>query len=397
MENKTVTLLFSGKAKKRTAASFYDFSPESSFYYFTGIDREDTAVVMHKKGNDVKEVFFAPKADKILEKWIGKNLTADEIKSISGIEEIFDINDLYKYVKLTADKNKTEKLYTTYDESENIFDMDISRIFSAEIKNDSSINNIKNISYEIGEIRKIKSDFEVKRIIESLEISKQAILYMLKNIKPGMMEYEIESYYNFAVKNKGADASFKSIVASGENAVILHYTNNTKKTKRGELVLCNFGDIKKYYFSDITRTIPVDGKFTNRQKQLYEIVLKTNKEIISLSRPGISLVQLNQRAKEILYTYLKKINMLEEFSELDKYYYHNVSHFLGLDVHDCGDREKPLKPGCIITVEPGIYVTDEKTGIRIEDNVLITEGEAVVLSDEIPKEIHEIERIMGIK
>ena len=233
-------------------------------------------------------------------------------------------------------------------------------------------------------------------IREAIDITDKGIKSLMKNSKAGMKEYELEAYFDFTLKSNGAkDYAFHTIAASGKNATILHYDENDSELEDGKLVLFDLGAQYKYYNADISRTFPINGKFTERQKQVYNVVLRAQEAVTAIARPGILFSVLNDTAKEVLAEGCIELGLIKEASELAKYYFHGVSHYLGLDTHDVGNRDIELKPGMVFTNEPGLYIEEESMGIRIEDNILITEGGCENLSKQIIKTVEEIEEFMG--
>jgi len=256
---------------------------------------------------------------------------------------------------------------------------------------------IKDVSTKIAELRTIKDEEEIYNIKKAIEITREGILNIIKNSKSGMYEYELEAYFDFSLRKNGVkDFAFKPIVASGPNSTILHYSANNRKTQEGDLVLLDLGAQYNYYSGDISRTFPITRQFSPRQAEIYQIVLDTQKEVQSQAKPGLTLFELNEIAKKSLAESCKKIGLIKTDEELSKYYFHSVSHFLGLDTHDVGDRNMPLKPGMVITNEPGLYIEEEGIGVRIEDDLLITQNGCENLAREIPKEIEEIECIWSV-
>ena len=218
---------------------------------------------------------------------------------------------------------------------------------------------------------------------------------MAKNIKPGMREYEVESYFDFEIKRNGAsNHAFSTICASGKNATVLHYEDNNQICNNGDLILFDLGAEYNYYCSDISRTIPINGKFTNRQKEIYQIVLNTLKKVQESAKPGLTLRDLNDIAKSELAKGCIKIGLIKNEDEISKYYFHSVSHSLGLDTHDVWVLDSKLENGCVITNEPGLYIEEEGIGIRLENDLLITDNGCENLSIDIPIEIEEIESLM---
>ncbi|WP_291636688.1 M24 family metallopeptidase [Clostridium sp.] len=217
----------------------------------------------------------------------------------------------------------------------------------------------------------------------------------MKNSKAGMREYELEAYFDFTLKSNGVtDFAFHTIAACGKNAIILHYDQNNSELEDGKLVLFDLGAQYKYYNADITRTFPVNRKFTERQKQVYNVVLRAQEAVRAIARPGILFSVLNETAKKVLAAGCIELGLINEASELSKYYFHGVSHYLGLDAHDVGSRDMKLKTGIIFTNEPGLYIEEENIGIRIEDDILITEDGCENLSKQIIKTVEEIEEFM---
>lgn len=211
-----------------------------------------------------------------------------------------------------------------------------------------------------------------------------------------MMEYEIEAYFNFELNKRGIkEFAFDTIAASGKNATVLHYSSNNTKTQDNELMLLDLGAQYQLYNADISRTFPLNGKFTERQKQVYNIVLKANEEVMKAVKPGVTLMELQNLCKSILAEGCKSIGLIKEDSELSKYYFHGVSHPLGLDTHDVGSRGMKLEAGMIITDEPGLYIEEEGIGIRIEDDILVTENGYENLSQSIIKSVEDIESFMS--
>ncbi|MBV1756378.1 MAG: aminopeptidase P family protein [Dethiosulfatibacter sp.] len=394
ISDNSIVILFSGSPAFKSADADYTFYTNNNFFYLTGIDRENVVYLCEKKKNTVKEMLFIKKRNIDVEKWFGMYLTEDECRTISGISEINYYEDFDDYLLKALNSNLINNAYLDLE----------NRSFESKATTAQKYSSIlverypyiiqKNLHPILSDFRRIKDESEIEAIKASIEITKEAFCHMAQNIKAGMKEYEMTAYYNFVLNLHGAEPSFETIAASGSNAVILHYITNNQEVKSGKLILFDLGANKNKYCSDITRTVPVDGVYNDRQKELYTIVLEANKKVIDASKPGITINELNEIAKSVIFEGLLHLKMLSNMDELTKFYYHGVSHYLGLDVHDVGDREKPLEAGCIITVEPGLYVWDEEIGIRIEDDILITENGNINLSSEIPKEIYEIEELM---
>lgn len=395
MEENSALIQFSGSAPKKSADGTYPYTPNRNFYYFTGIDEENIVFMLVKKYNKTEEYLFIPKRDRVLAKWVGETISVEEAKEKSGIENILYSEDFNGKVHNIIKNENIIDLF--FDLERRSFDEDLSseEIFSGNLKEKYPEITIKNIYEDIANLRVIKDRKEVSIIEDAINITNKAILNLIKNAKPGMMEYEMEAHFNFTLKSNGVkDFAFDTICASGINGTVLHYVSNDSKTKDGDLVLLDLGAMHEYYSADISRTFPVNGKFTKRQKDIYNLVLKAQTEVIELAKPGVTFYEINDLVHKIYAKGLKELGLIKNDDEVSKYYFHNTSHYLGLDTHDVGSREIALEKGMIITVEPGLYIPEEKTGIRIEDNILITENGCRNLSKDIIKTVDEIEKFM---
>src|SRR6056297_2856714 len=393
LKEKSMLIVFSGKPPRKSEDNFYKFDSNRNFFYLTGINREKFIYVYNNIVEN-KELLFIQKPNEKMEKWIGRFLKEDEAKKISNIEDVKYTEDFNDYLLKTLKENNIENIYfdiKNWDIDEPLFQ---SQKISKVLVEKYPYIKINNINKKIEKLRLIKDEKEIELTQKAIDITNEAIKNMMKKSSSGMYEYEIVANYNYILNKKEVTTSFDTIAASGKNSIILHYVNNNIKTQDNDLILCDLGVKYKEYNSDITRTFPVNGKFTKRQKEVYEVVLATNKKIINSSKPGKTLTELNDIAKQELYKGCKKLGLIKNEEELQKYYYHSVSHFLGLDVHDVGGKDTVLKEGMLITVEPGLYIEEEKIGIRIEDNILITQKGAQNMSKDIIKEVKDIENFM---
>jgi Xaa-Pro aminopeptidase len=254
---------------------------------------------------------------------------------------------------------------------------------------------VKNAYMILISLRAIKEQVEIDKIKASLETTKSGIEALIKNAKPGLYEYELKSHFDYALSSRNKRHSFDLIAASGKNATILHYVRNDNLLKDGELVLFDLGCYTDYYASDISRTIPINGKFSPRQREVYEAVLDVNKKCIEFVKEGITFPELNAYAKDLLAKACIGLGLIKDESEVGKYYYHSVSHSLGLDVHDPAMYTEPIMAGVVLTIEPGLYIAEEGIGVRVEDNVLVTKEGRENLSQSIIKEVKDIESMMN--
>ncbi|PQP78990.1 hypothetical protein C6B38_02835 [Spiroplasma sp. ChiS] len=253
---------------------------------------------------------------------------------------------------------------------------------------------IDNITPLLEQLRTVKNAIEIKKIKEAININRQSLYSLISKIKPKMYEYQIAAYYNYLLAKKNTKPSFETIIASGQNALVLHYHKKQDILKENDMILLDLGVNCNNYNSDVSRCFPVNGTFSLEQKAIYQIVLDANKKIIDWLGPGKTFAELNQYGTKILFQGLKRMNILQEEKELINYCYHGLGHYLGLEVHDVGNIHHPFVENSIVTVEPGLYLPNLNLGIRIEDDILITKNGAVNLTQDIAKEVEEIEDLM---
>ena len=400
LENSSMLIVFGGVAPVKRGDEFYPYAPQRNFYYSTGIERPNLAFIQKKDSEGIVEnTLYLERFDEFTAKWDGAALDNEAAKVISGIEHYAYIDELYGHVE-KAMMGRMEKIRTIYMDLENRSltapntpELDFAKLLREKFPDVI----IKNAHPIFSSLRLIKSLEEVEYIQKAADITGEGFLALLRNVRPGMMEYELEAHLDYTYKKNGCrDRAFRTIMAGGKNACVLHYGENNCKISDGDLVLSDFGAQWKWYSSDVTRTFPANGKFTPRQKELYNIVLGGNKLVLGMIKPGIVFKTLQESLREYYVKELTKIGLIKDKEELDKYYYHGVSHMLGLETHDVGnDRELVLEPGMVFTVEPGLYVTEEGIGIRIEDDILVTENGCKNLTASIIKEVDDIEAYMA--
>lgn len=397
------SLLFSGTAPFKLKDQNYHFAVNRNFYYLTGLERENFTLLILRNGKAHYEFLFIEEPSEYATKWLGSRMTKEEANAISGIavENILYIKDFEAFLasRILMDSRVAlsqlpENLYLDMYRQNAVVKPTALTTYSKVIEAYPELR-IKDANKILDELRRTKSKSEVDEISKAIHYTNQGIKALLKAVKPGINERELEALFAFEIKKAGSEGnSFNTIMASGKSATVLHYEDNNKVVEDFTLVLDDLGALSNNYAADITRTYPANGKFTERQKQFYELVLHVNKTIISMVKPGVDFSDLNKKANELLAEGLIKLGKIKEKTELSKYYYHSIGHYLGLDVHDVGTYKKPLEPGVIITVEPGIYIEDEAIGIRIEDNILVTKDGYINLSKEIIKEVKDIEEFM---
>lgn len=391
----SMAVFFAGRAPYKSADEVYDFTPNRNFYYLSGIPEEKVILLMWKLDGILHQCLFIEERDEVMARWVGETISVEEAEELSGITDIRYLKNFESNIGSLIDIYKLNTVYLDLERQEMNIPATQSQEFASKIISRYPYMRIENIYNEIAVLRTVKTEDELELMRKAIEITYEGIKGIWRNAKPGMMEYEIEAYYNFELQRRGIKKlAFATIAASGKNATVLHYGDNNCKTNDNELMLLDLGAQYKLYNADISRTFPLNGKFTERQKEIYSIVLKANEEVMKAVRPGITTLDLQKKCKEILAEGCKRIGLIKEDAELDKYYFHGVSHPLGLDTHDVRIRGMKLKPGMVLTDEPGLYIPEEGIGIRIEDDILVTEDGYENLSAGIIKSIEEIEKFM---
>ena len=399
LDDNSVTILFSGVGRKKSADENYKFVVNKNFYYLTGIEQENSVLLLIKNDGEKQTYLFVDEKDEKIEKWIGYKLTLKEARDISGIENVavrttFEGKMLAFFEVNNSTRERITKFYLDLDSELKIAESKSTVTYKKELEvvHRLEVADVHNL---IGGLRKVKSEAEIELIREAIETTNLGLKHALLNLKAGKYEYNLRNAFEFAVaEDQDSILAFDSIVASGENATILHYPSQKDTIKKGELVLFDVGAARNYYSADISRTYPENGKFSDIQKKIYEIVLNCNKQTAKFMRPGISLTEANEFAKDFLASECLEKGLISSKEEIGKVYYHSVSHFLGLDTHDFGNRDDKLVAGNVVTCEPGLYFKDLGIGVRIEDDVLITENGSEVLSDGIIKDVAAIEKML---
>ena len=396
MDKQSALLLFSGIENHVSVDEYAPFEANRNFFYLTGLRRDHMILMMRKTLNGNKTVLFIEEADPTQERWYGRKVTVDEAREISGIEDIQFIDTFEAFVDSMMTREDIDSLY--FDcyrhQMEDLPDYNV--VKAKEFAEKYQGHAIKNIFPVIAEMRMQKDEDEVALVRDAVAITDKALQHVMKTLEPGMAEYQAQANFEYTIRYNGAEGtSFPTIAGSGVNGTMLHYETNLDICEDGTLLLLDLGAKYRGYCADITRTYPVNGTYSERQRQVYDIVLAANREVARVAKPGMTLRELNDIAKKVLAEGCMKLGLIEKEDEIGTYYMHGVSHHLGIDVHDvtaaCNDR---LRPGAIITDEPGLYIDEWEIGIRIEDDLLITENGCECLSEAIIRDPDEIEAFM---
>ncbi|WHY84081.1 aminopeptidase P family protein [Neobacillus novalis] len=397
LEDSSILVLFAGKAPQKSADEAYGFVPNRNFYYITGIDEPNLIFLALKTNNKVEEYLFIEKSDPVLEKWIGKSISKEEALEVSGIGNIQYIEQFESLLSRILFTNSLSNIYLDLERRELDQTTTKAQQFASKIQANYPYLQMKNVYPEICELRVYKTPEEIEKIRRAIDITYKGIKNLMSHAKAATKEYQLEAYFDFTLKSEGVKHyAFPTIAASGKNGTILHYDKNDATIEEESLVLLDLGAQYHYYNADISYTFPANGTFTEKQKTFYNIVLKALRETTALIKPGVPFAKLNEQTKKVLAEECIKVGLIKEESEIGNYYYHGVSHFLGLDTHDVGNyKDLILQPGMVLTVEPGLYIEEEGIGIRIEDDVLVTEDGHDVLSKDIIRSVEEIEAFMN--
>jgi Xaa-Pro aminopeptidase len=402
----SIAIFVSNDEVPRNGDALYPFQQNSDLYWLSGIAQEDSMVILFPGNPDPKfrEVLVLVRPNEMKEKWDGKRLRREEAAAISGMETIVWLDSIDALLQIWV--HLAEIIYLDTNENDRKASLVRTRDyrFVDEMKSRYPLHNYERAAKVMKELRSIKTLQEIEVVKKAIEITGNTFQRLLKFIEPGVMEYEIEAeiVHSFLSQRASGEA-YGSIIASGDRARTLHYVSNNQECKDGELVLMDFGALYGGYAADLTRTVPVNGKFTERQKEVYNACLHLHNYCKSILKPGISIIDYTENAGDEATKQFLKMGLLSESDVANedrdnrayrKYLYHGISHHLGIDVHDLGTRTEPIKPGMLFTIEPGIYIEEEGLGIRIENNVWITEKGNMDLFEGIPITVEEIEAAM---
>lgn len=386
--------------------SLYPFKQNSDLFWLSGIVQEDSIVILFPDNPDPKhrEVLVLIRPNELKEKWDGKRLRVNEAQNISGIKTIIWLDSLDGMLQPWI--HLADAIYLDSNENDRKANLLRTRDYRYvdELKARYPLHQFERAAKIMKELRAIKTPLEIEVLQKAVDITDNTFRRLLKFIKPGVMEYEIEAeiWHSF-LSQRATGPAYGSIIASGDRARTLHYINNDQECKDGELILMDFGAEYGGYNADLTRTVPVNGKFTRWQRTVYNACLHLHDYAKSLLRPGITITDYTDKVGEEATQQFLKIGLLKksdvknedpENKAYRKYLYHGISHHLGIDVHDLGTRTEPIKAGMVFTVEPGIYIEEERMGIRIENNVWITRNGNKDLMKNIPITVEEIESLM---
>ncbi len=405
IQSNSLVLVHSNDQMPRNGDQFFPFRQNSDLFYLSGIDQEKTILALcpNHPNKDLREILFIIESNEKIAVWEGHKYTKDEAKTTSGITNIKYLNEFDSVFRELA--IYAENIYINLNENPKFKPEVISadERFLDQLRKDFPAHSLERLAPIMKKLRLKKEPEEIEMMQKACDITNEGFYRILHFIKPGVKEYEIEAELTHEfLWNKASGHAYAPIIASGKSACILHYIENNKECKDGDLLLIDFGAEYANYAADCTRTIPVNGKFSSRQKDCYNAVLRVMKKAISIMTPGITINQINERVEAMLQE--EHINLglysKDDVTNQDpakpivkRYYPHGTSHFIGLDVHDVGDKTIVLEEGMVLTCEPGLYIPEENIGIRIENDIVVA-IKPFDLMQHIPIEIEEIENLM---
>ena len=407
MEPNSLAIFHSNDIYPTSADGTMPFKQATDILWLSGVDQEDSVLVIFPdaKRNEDKELLFLTETNDLIAVWEGEKLTKKEAFEVSGIQTVYWLSEFDTIMKSLMSQTENVYLLTQEHLRRNTPVQTREMRLNAEHKTIYPNHNYKRSAPFLNKLRAVKTALEIEVMKIAAEITAAGFNRVLKFLKPDCWEHEIEAeFIHEFVKRRSRGFAYSPIIGSGSNACVLHYLENNKRCISGDLVLIDVGAEYANYACDVTRCFPVNGKFTDRQREVYESVLRVEKASIELLKPGAILSEYHKRVGDIMTKELINLNLLsqEEVDNQDpswpaykKYFMHGTSHYLGLDVHDYGLWDgSPMEVGMVFTCEPGIYIPEEGIGIRIEDDILITSNGYVNLTKEIPKEVSEIEAAM---
>ena len=375
---------------------YLPFRQMNDFYYLTGSEEPNVAMLLvpaPSGGGEAREILFLPARDPAEERWTGPKIGAGDpgISEVTGFWEVMPPGHLP--AQLGEALKRWNKIYTLTSGGQGGGNSS----FLSRLRQLAPFASIENVAPEIAKLRSVKSAGEIELIRKATEATIEAHLVAMKAVRPGVYEYEIAALMKYEYERRGCERSaYPPIVGSGFNSTVLHYDKNRRRMEVGDMLVLDVGGEYSGYATDITRTLPVSGRFTERQREIYEIVLGAQRAAIAAARPGASLGRKGPNSlHRIALEYLNEEGKKRVGEPLGKYFIHGLGHHVGLAVHDPLERGSTLQPGMVITIEPGVYIPDEGLGVRIEDMILITEDGNEVMTRRLPRDPDQIEKIMS--
>jgi Xaa-Pro aminopeptidase len=409
MKSNSIAIFCSNPIMPKSADASYKWRQNPDLFYLSGIDQEETFLILFPDAvkNEWKEILFVRETNEHIAIWEGEKLNKEQAQDVSGITNVLwssGFDGLLSALVLQADT-----IYLNMNENDRAGESPLNGElqFANNIIKRFPLHKIERAAPFLHELRSVKSKIELDLIGQAIQITNDAFHRVLKFVKPNVWEYEVEAEITHEfLKKRATGHAYEPISASGANACVLHYVSNNKACKKDDLLLLDFGAEYANYCADLSRTIPISGRFSKRQKEVYNAVLHVHNEAKKLMKEGMILNDFNLEVGNIMQDQLIKLKLIDKIDVkkqntkaplYKKYFPHGTAHFLGIDVHDVGNRYKKLKAGAVLTCEPGIYIREEGIGVRIENNIVVTKSKPLDLMSAIPIEADHIETLMNTK
>ena len=407
MQPDSIAIFHSNDLMPRNGDTFFPFRQNSDLYYLSGLDQPETVLALFPDciKEDFQEVAFIKRTDEYTAIWEGEKYSKEQARQISGLEKVYWLDEMDHILNELILLSK--RIYINTNENDRFNSEVVSRDlrFARRLMERYPAHKYHRAQPILKKMAMIKSNYEITLLQEAMNITARAFRRVLEVVKPGLMEYEIEAEITHEFIRSGANGhAYEPIIAGGADTCVLHYTRNDKSCRNGDLLLLDFGAEYANYAADLTRTIPVNGQFSDRQRAVYNAVLRVLKGARQLLVPGLTLQEYHKEVGQMMESELLSLKLIDktdiknqdpEYPAYKKYFMHGTSHHLGLDVHDLANRYAPIQAGMVFTCEPGIYIREEGLGIRLENNILVTDTEPIDLMADIPIEADEIEELMN--
>lgn len=394
LEENSVGFVFSGEEKGDRGDQSHPFTPYANFYYLTGFEEPKAVLMISKIAGKVTETLFVDHPDEMAKRWLGVFYTKESVREETGIDQVEYLESFESSIPLFKRPGVIRHVYFDITNWNGLSEQTPDQRFAAQIRQFDPTLTFHNTFLDLAHMRQVKTSEEIALHRKACEITTKGVHNILAHLHPDMYEYEIEAHFDYTLKSHNAGHAFATIAASDSNACCMHYMKNDRKMQDGDMILFDLGAEWRHYASDVSRTFPVNGHFTEQQKTLYNIVLKGLETAIAAAKPGQPKNELQEISKRVMAEELIRIGMIEKPEEIMNYYFHGSGHYIGLYTHDVGDDTAPLEKDMMFTLEPGLYFDDLHLGIRIEDTLLVTEDGCEVLSAGIPKTVEDIEAFM---
>lgn len=396
LPERSVLILFAGKAPWQSADADYPFFASRNFVYLTGMEEENLIFLAEKQADGVRETIYLQQPDPMQERWLGRRIHAEEVPETYGLTDCRYVEDFRDDFSRLACSGRVCTLYLDFDPDCPDRQPGQAALFAEDVRRKAPFLTFGDLHPLLRDLRTIKKPCEIEAMKKAVAITREGILAMMRACRPGMMEYQLKAEFDYALAQHGVlTPAFPSIICSGENNFYLHYYDYTGRVNDGDMVLNDVGAWWDNECNDVSRTFPANGRFSDRQRALYQCLYNTSEHMFSVIRPGMPMRSIDELAREYCFTQLKELGLIEDFSDIRRLMWHDGAHHVGYDVHDIVNYGRETAPGMVFCVDVGVYCREWGIGFRLEDNCLVTEDGCVNLTASIPRSIEEIEAVMN--